>query len=64
MAPLPSWSNHEPGHPRTMEQNRDNDENMPHRVAPSADIVDPAPLGVRISSMVHNWMVRVIKFHF
>jgi hypothetical protein len=64
MAPLPGRSNHEPADPRTMGQNRDNDENMPHRVAPSADIVDPAPLGVRLSSIVLNWMVRVIGVYF
>ena len=64
MAPLPSWSNHESGHPRTMGQNRDNDENMPHRVAPSADIIDPAPFGAPMSSIVHDWTVRVIEFYF
>ena len=42
-----------------MGQNRDNDEHMPHRVAPSTNIVNPAPLGVRMSSMVQ---VRVIEF--
>lgn len=44
-----------------MAQNRDNDKYMPQRVAPSANIVNPAPLGVRMSSMVQ---VRVIEFYF
>lgn len=44
-----------------MEQNRDSDENMPQCVAPSTNIVNPAPLGVRISTMVNDrvdWMVE------
>jgi len=47
-----------------MGQNRNDDEDMPHRVAPSTNIVDPAPLGLRVSSMVDNCVVRVIKFYF
>jgi hypothetical protein len=47
-----------------MKQNRDNDENMPQPVAPSANIVDPVQLGVRMSTMVDNLVVRVIEFYF
>jgi len=64
ITPLSGWSSPEFGQPGTVGQNRDNDQNMPQRVAPSANIVDPAPLGVRMPTVVDNWMVGVVKFCF
>jgi hypothetical protein len=64
VAPLPSRSIHELGKRGTMGQNRDNDKNMPQSVAPSANVVEPTPLGVCMFTVVDDRMDRVIEFDF